>query len=83
MITNYNIYYYLIYYFSKLSKTEAVYVKSNLDNKEYLVQNLENKEEATYIFSIIHQRIFIMRDYLQKNINKYPEYKEYINNFVI
>lgn len=71
----------LLYYFNKSSKTEAVYVKSGFDNKEYLVQNLENKEEATYILSIIYKRIFIFRDYLNQNINNYPEYKEYIKQF--
>lgn len=71
----------LIYLFDKLSKTEAIYVKSSLDNKEYLVQNLENKEEATYMLSVIHKRIIIMRDYLEINMNKYPEFKEYIEQF--
>lgn len=71
----------LIYYFTKLSKSEAIYVKSKLNNKEYLVQNLENKEEASYMLSVIHDRIFILRDYLEKNIDKYPEYTEYIKQF--
>ena len=71
----------IIYYFNKLSKTEATYVKSNLNDKEYLVQNLEDKKEATYMLSIIHKRIFILRDYLEKNISKYPEYQEYIKQF--
>ncbi|XWV26111.1 putative metallopeptidase WLM domain protein [Tupanvirus soda lake] len=71
----------LIYYFDKLSKSEAIYVRSRLNNREYLVQNLENKEEATYMLSIIHKRIFILRDYLEKNIDKYPEFKEYIKQF--
>lgn len=71
----------LIYYFSKVSKSEATYVKSDLDNKEYLVQNLPNKEEAAYMLSVIRQRIFLLRDFLKKNINKYPEYAPYIDQF--
>ncbi|QGR54026.1 wlm domain-containing protein [Moumouvirus maliensis] len=71
----------LIYYLSKKSKSEAIYVKSSADNKEYLVQNLENKEEAAYILGIIKKRINILKEYLQKNINKYPEYKSYIEQF--
>ncbi|AGC02036.1 putative metallopeptidase WLM [Acanthamoeba polyphaga moumouvirus] len=71
----------LIYYLGKKSKSEAIYVKSNADNKEYLVQNLENKEEAAYMLSIINKRINILKEYLQKNINKYPEYKPYIEQF--
>jgi hypothetical protein len=71
----------LIYYFSKFSKTEATYIKSGLDNREYLVQNLEDKEEATYILSVIRQRIFILRDFFQKHMNNYPEYKIYLKQF--
>ncbi|AVL94889.1 putative metallopeptidase WLM domain protein [Moumouvirus australiensis] len=71
----------LIYYLSKKSKSEAIYVKSSADNKEYLVQNLENKEEAAYVLGIIKKRINILKEYLQKNINKYPEYKSYIEQF--
>lgn len=71
----------IIYYLNKLSKPEAVYLKSALNNREYLVQNLENKEEATYILSIIHQRIFILRDYFHKNMDKFPEYRNYIVQF--
>jgi len=71
----------LIYYFNKFSKSEATYVKSDLDNREYLVQNLEDKEEAAYILSIVRKRIYILRDYFEKNMDKYPEYKEYIKQF--
>lgn len=71
----------LLYYFNKISKSEAVYVKSRLDNREYLVQNLEDKEEATYMLSVIYKRIFILRDYFKENIDKYPEYKPYLKQF--
>ena len=71
----------LIYYLNRISKSEAIYVKSNLDNKEYLVQNLENKDEAAYMLAIVKKKIFVLKDYLQKNIDKYPEYHEYIKQF--
>jgi hypothetical protein len=71
----------LVYYLGTLSRSEAVYVKSNLNNREYLVQNLENKEEATYMLSVVHQRIFILKDFLKENMDKYPEYKQYISQF--
>jgi predicted metal-dependent hydrolase len=71
----------LFYYFSQKSKSEATYVKSNLDNREYLVQNLENSDEAAYMLSVINQRIHLLSDYLTKNVNKFPEYKPYIEQF--
>lgn len=71
----------LVYYLHKLSKSEAIYVRSDLTNREYLVQNLENKEEASYILSVIHERIRIFKDYLEQNHDKFPEYQEYIEQF--
>ena len=68
----------LIYYFQKISRLEVTISKSDLDNREYLVQNLEDKNEATYILSIIRDNIFTIRDYLNENINKYPDYIPYI-----
>lgn len=71
----------LIYYFYKLSKSEAIYVKSDLDDKEYLVQNLEDKEEATYMLSIIYKRILMLRDHFLNNMDNYQEYKQYLKQF--
>lgn len=71
----------LVYYFTKSTKSEATYVKSNLDGKEYLVQNLEDKEEAAHMLSLIRKRIFLFRDYLKDNITKFPEYQNYIEQF--
>ena len=33
------------------------------------------------MLSIIHERIFILKDYLEKNIDKYPDFEEYIKQF--
>lgn len=71
----------LLYYFDKVSKTEAIYLKSGLNNKQYLVKNLEKKEEATYILSVIEERINLLKDYLQMNAKKFSEYEPYINQF--
>ncbi len=61
--------------------SETIYMKSGLNNRRYLVQKLRNKEKATDILGIVHNRIFILRDYLEKNMDKYPEYKPYIKQF--
>lgn len=71
----------LIFYFDRISKSEAIYVKSKLDNREYLVQNLSDKEDATNMLSIIYHRIFVLKDYLQQNKQKYPKYQKYIEQF--
>ena len=71
----------VIIYFLYKSSSHTSYVVSRLDNRKYLVQNLKNKEEATDILSIIHQRIAILRNYLKNHIDDYPEYKPYIRQF--
>ncbi|AEQ60514.1 putative metallopeptidase WLM [Acanthamoeba polyphaga mimivirus] len=71
----------LIFFLSKKTKSEASYVKSDITNKSYLVQNLPNKEEAAHILGIIDKRISILDDYLRENINKFIEYKPYIEQF--
>ena len=54
---------------------------SSLDNKKYLVQDLDDKDEASYLLSVVRRRIFIICDYLLKNIDKYPQYSTYIKQF--
>ncbi|AKI80059.1 putative metallopeptidase WLM domain protein [Acanthamoeba polyphaga mimivirus] len=71
----------LIFFLSKKTKSEASYVKSDITNKSYLVQNLPNKEEAAHILGIIDKRISVLDNYLKENINKFPEYKPYIEQF--
>lgn len=67
--------------FYKMSNSEAMYVKSSLTNKEYLVQNLEDKEEATHILATINKRIDLLKKYFSINSSQYPEYKTYIQQF--
>jgi hypothetical protein len=61
------------------------YVESYYDGREYLVQNTSHKQEAAILLSQLTERLFYLRDYLIKNIDNYPDYREYIlllqNNF--
>ena len=83
----------MLYYFDRSSKsdaiqeqpfspkTKAIYITSSLNNRKYLVQNLENKEDATYILSVVHERIMLFKNYLANNINQYPYFSQYIKQF--
>lgn len=71
----------LAYYFGSLSDSEAVYMKSDLTNEKYLIQNFPDKDEAIYMLGTVHKKIFALRDHLSKNIKSYPEYKAYIEQF--
>lgn len=71
----------LIVTFKTLSLSEATYFKSRLTNKEYLVQNLDDKEGAGKMLGMVENNIKIFKNYLQNNIASYPAYKPYIEQF--
>lgn len=71
-----------IYVLQSLSKSEAVYEKTNNSNREYLVQNLDDKQEASEMLDTIHNRIQYLLSYLKTNINSFPEYKPYIERLL-
>jgi hypothetical protein len=57
------------------------YVKSDLNNKEYLVQNMSDKERAAYMLSILEEKILMMRKHFLDNWNRYPKYQPFIERF--
>lgn len=64
-------------------QSEASYVTSEYDNKGYLVRNLPDKEEASYMLSVIRAKIFTLKNYLGDNMNdkSMVEFKPYIEQF--
>lgn len=71
----------LIFFLRRKSSSEASYVKSSLDGKRYLTQNLKDKQQAAFILSEINNRILKLKNYLKTHINQYPEYAPYIQQF--
>ena len=71
----------LVYLFIKIIRSNTVCITSNLDKKKYLVQDMNNKEKASNILSIINERINIFKNYLKNNMDHYPKYKSYIKQF--
>ena len=61
------------------NSTKKIYVESEIDNNKYLVQNNPDKIKAANILADVNRRITILINYLEKNKNKYLEYKPYIN----
>ncbi|ATZ80748.1 hypothetical protein BMW23_0702 [Bodo saltans virus] len=55
------------------------YVKSDVDNNMYLVRNTDDKNEAANMLALIMANIIKLSDNVFENIDKYPEYTEYIN----
>lgn len=58
---------------------KVIYVESYYDGQEYLVQNSIHKNESAILLSKLLERMKFIRDYLRENVEKYPEFKEYIN----
>lgn len=56
-------------------------IRSRTDNREYAVQDLDDKEMAADILGIVRSRIFLLKNYLEQNIDKYPEFRPYIEQF--
>lgn len=68
--------------FAKTSKKEVKYVTSDIDNKNYLVRDLEDKQKAANMLARIKKNIIIIMNHLDTNKEEYSEYREYIEQLV-
>lgn len=64
--------------FIKNQNSNVIYVTSELDQQQYLVRDLQDKQYASNMLAKIKQNIMTITNYLITNINKYPEYSSYI-----
>jgi len=65
--------------FIKISHKDVIYTVSILDNKEYLVQDSDDKDKAVNILATLTQNIIIIKNHLDNHKNdKYKDYKPYI-----
>ena len=66
------------YVLINLSKTDMTV--ETRGNVEYMVQNLDDKEEAVDLLDQVQKRIVYFRSYLKQNESTYvPEYQTYVN----
>jgi len=68
----------LIYIFLFYNNNKLVYIENNDFGTRFLVQNNEDKFKSSKILSKLTEKLYILRNYLVKNINDFPEYKQYI-----
>lgn len=70
------IFVFLIFALFKLEKHEVKYVKSELNNREYLVRDLPDKQAASNLLSRIHMNIIRLVDHLyQYKDSTYSKHK--------
>lgn len=68
----------VIYFYFNYQYPDMTYVKSDIDNNFYLVQNTKDKQQASNILAKIMINIINLSEELNKTKDKYPDYKEYI-----
>jgi len=69
----------LIIIFYRSHSCKMVYHKSDIDNREYLVRDLPDKQNASNMLAFIKNNIYKITTYLHENKDKYPDYKDYID----
>lgn len=66
-----------VYIFIYFNKNDLIYVESNT-GVSYLVQKSNNKQEKANILDKLMKNLFLLKNHLINNIDKYPEISEYI-----
>jgi len=66
--------------FIKIQHNNVVYVKSVINNKDYLVRDESDKDKASNLLATLDNNIQILKTHLYDNKNgKYKEYEKYID----
>lgn len=64
-----------------LGQFPLVYVKSNVDNKEYLVRDMPDKQEAANLMAKVRLRLKNLKMHLESKFPDKPQVKQLIQNF--
>lgn len=67
----------IIYLFLFHNKKNIILIEGR-DKNKYLVYNDIQKEDSAILLSDVIKNMFTLRDHLYKNIDKYPQFREYI-----
>ena len=68
----------LVILFMRTNTYELLYVKSDIDEKHYLVRNIKNKQKASNLLARLKMNITILETHLIQNKDKYKKYVPYI-----
>lgn len=64
-----------------LGKYQTVYVKSNIDSKEYLVRDMPDKQEAADLMAKVRIKLSNLKIHLEQKYPDKPQVKQLIVNF--
>jgi len=68
----------VIYLYFNYQYADMTYVKSDLDERFYLVRDSQDKQEATNMLAKIYKLVMQLSDKLEQDKDKYPDFKQYI-----
>ena len=66
-----------IYFFLFINRNNLIYIESNSGTKFLVHKDKYNKEKANLLSKIV-ENLFMLKNHMVKNINKFPSYKPYI-----
>jgi predicted metal-dependent hydrolase len=69
-------------YINLYSNDNLIYEKATFDNDYYWVRNMTDKSQAANILAVIKSNMNKLIDYLQKNINQFPEHMSNIKDLI-
>lgn len=63
--------------------SEVEYVRSNIDNRSYMVRSLSNKQNAANLLAKVNRRLILLVEHMRKNIDEFEEedVKRLVGNF--
>jgi hypothetical protein len=72
---------FIIVFYIVFILNESSLVKFQLDGDYVLVRDTPNKEESAKLLNELINRMYSLKKYVVDNINEYPDYVEYIEQF--
>lgn len=72
----------IAYFLKKKNRSDITPVVSTKDNSTYHVKTGSDQDKAVSMLEEVRRRINLLEAYLEQNINKYPEYRPYIEQLL-
>ncbi len=72
---------FIIVFYIVFIMNDSSLVKFDVGGNVVLVRDTPDKEQSAKLLSELTNRMYELKKYVVDNINKYPEYKEYIDQF--
>lgn len=73
----------LMYFIVTITTSEFTYTISPIDNKSYMVHDVDDKKDASELLSIVKDKIRVLREHFANsdNVREYDSFRPYIKQF--